>query len=283
MQNTHDDTTNQGMAVASRTNTTAGSWDSLPEDIHLEILELITKEKPRGCAYLASVSKAWRDVIAKKNFQRLKIKPSCLPDFEHMVAQNREFVQHIWLDIGLQQYSCHGSGTRENRDKESRPNNERICDAISSLLSILSTWKPTNKLTIEFSASSPSDSHHCFKNYCFGSDNENKFGIIPGDLGDQGQVINMCHDPKHRWFEGHRRHSPPKEAVLRLFGNITGLSDQLPQVRAVTTLMIRRQFRRRFSAPGLRLLVNSFPCLDQMIYEPWALGDCFGSTGYTRC
>jgi hypothetical protein len=64
------------------------SWDSLPAALQLVILGLLAQENS-GLASYAQACKEWQAVIEKKNFSRLKLRASCLDDFEHTVSRHR--------------------------------------------------------------------------------------------------------------------------------------------------------------------------------------------------
>ncbi|KAI1499094.1 hypothetical protein F5X99DRAFT_411416 [Biscogniauxia marginata] len=137
------------------------------------------------------------------------------------------------------------------------------------LFSILSTWKPTGCLVLELNAYSPSDSKHWFKNHHFGLDHDD------GDLVQQREATPRWHDQIHGWVNGQQVEAPPGEAVLQLFSVLcVTLSKYLPEVRAVTGLVIRRQLRRQISSAALRLLWERLPRLESIVYEPWRTWRC---------
>lgn len=125
-------------------------WFSLPAEIRLIILELLAQEN-RGLASYASVCKEWVEVIEKKNFGRLKLRPSCLDDLEHMVSRRRRLVRHIWLNIELQPYTCRSCQWIESPSWLSS-NNSVISRAILKLFTTLATWDAAgDSLTLELS------------------------------------------------------------------------------------------------------------------------------------
>jgi hypothetical protein len=136
--------------------------------------------------------------------------------------------------------------------------------AILSLFSILSTWQPTGRLTLELSASSPSDSQHWFKNYCFG----------PGhgetrDWTQQEKAIRW-HDPKHGWVDGQQVKTPDPSAIMRLFSPLClNIPQTLPVVHAVTSFCIRRQLRHELFPEVLKALWEKLPRLESIVYELW--------------
>jgi hypothetical protein len=244
------------------------SWGSLPAEIRLVIVELLAQEK-RGLASYARVCKEWQAVIEKKNFGRLKLRASCLDDFEHMVSRQRELVKHIWLNIELRAYTCRSCQMLESFSWKSG-NNSVAREAISKLFSILSTWNPASDgLTLEISAQSPSDSEHWFKNCYFGADDEDEDATF--DSGNQLQkTASKLHDPKHGWVDGQQVAAPDEGAILRLCQEVElNFKEKLPKVHAVTRFILRRQCRRRFAPRTLGLLLDKLPRLECIVYEPW--------------
>ncbi|KAI1147480.1 hypothetical protein F4825DRAFT_471535 [Nemania diffusa] len=157
--------------MPNRHDDNAFPWASLPADIALLILEEISRQKHRGWALCATVCKAWQVIIERKNFYQLTLQASCLDEFEYFVIRQRPLVHHICLNIQLRRYAC-PTCQRDAMPKHS----SNFGKAVTRLFSILNTWQPTGRLILELNASSPSDSEHWFKNYCFGPGHED-----PGD------------------------------------------------------------------------------------------------------
>jgi hypothetical protein len=174
-------------------------WPSLPADIRLLILDEISDQKHRGWAQCAAVCKEWQAIFEHKDFSQLALQPSCLEELETLVIRQRSLVQHICLNIDLPRYSC---PTCERSVVTCSLGSTIFRSTIIRLFSILSTWPPTGRLTLELNASSPSDSQHWFKNYCFGPGHENT-----KDWTQQEKAIRW-HDPKHGWVDGQQVTTP---------------------------------------------------------------------------
>lgn len=247
--------------------TKAGSsWGSLPMEIRLMILEAIPGQRNPGWASCAAVSKEWQAVIERKNFQRLTLQTSCLGDFENMVIRQRHLVQYIVLNIELPRYTCASCNQGEVRSLGDE-HNSIVANAISKLFSVLKTWQPTGRLVLELNPYSLSDSEHWFKNYQFGHGLTAIKGA--GDLAQQ-ESTNSWHDPAHGWVKGQQVKPPSSLAIHRLYSPICSeLPDNLPEVRAVTGFVIRRQIRRNIPPKALRALWERLPRLDTIVYEPW--------------
>ncbi|KAK5998763.1 hypothetical protein PT974_01145 [Cladobotryum mycophilum] len=254
------------MILRSSTGPRAWTWNYMPLEVRLMILEAIAYQKNPGWASLASVCREWQAVLEKANFHKLKLRVPCLDDFESMVPPHkRGLVSHLWLDIELPRYT---SACCSKKVSPPVKNSSFVSDAIWELFSILSTWKPANNLTLELNVLSPSDSEHWFKNSYFSSDH----------VEDDEDTINSAretgiplHDPQHGWVHGQQVTAPPRSAMQRLSRPIhLTFREMLPQVDAVTCLLIRRQLRRCISPFGFGLLLSKFDRLEHISYEPWA-------------
>jgi hypothetical protein len=123
------------------------------------------------------------------------------------------------------------------------------------------TWKQriTHRLP-----TSPSDSQHCFKNYCFGPGHEDT-----RDWTQQEKAIRW-HDPKHGWVDGQQVETPDRDAMLRLFPPLClNVPQPLPVVHAVTSFCIRRQPRHELISEVLKSLWKKLPRLESIVYELW--------------
>ena len=108
-----------------------------------------------------------------------------------------------------------------------------------------------------------SDTEHWCKNYHFGLERQ--------DDGYSLEEQNLTsHDPNHGWVNGQQVETPGELAIPRLFSPVCKrLPKDLPEVRAVTKLMIRRQVPRLIPPVVLEPLCMKLPKLESMVYEPW--------------
>jgi hypothetical protein len=249
------------LTMTKRHDQIAFPWLSLPADIRLLVLDEISGQKHHGWAQCAAVCREWQAILEPKNFSQLALEPSCLDNLETLVIRQRPLVQHICLNIDLPGYTCR-SCKRSDTMSSRRPTIFRR--AILRLFSILSTWQPTGRLTLELSASSPSDSQHWFKNYCFGSGHEDT-----RDWTQQEKAIKW-HDPKHGWVDGQQVKTPDLPAFMRLFSPLClNVPQNLPVVHAVTSFCIRRQLRHELFPQVLKALWDKLPRLESIVYELW--------------
>lgn len=201
-----------------------------------------------------------RPPLKKQNFSRLSLTIPRLAYFNELPNRHRGHVKYIWLCIDLAEYDCSecnnciGPGTEARHDD----NTEIIEDSIRSVFRTLSNWKPKNGLTLDIGIHSPSDSKHYFKNIYFESN------VMP--------TYGSFHDPRHNWVDGMQVSLPSAEALYRLFEDIELDSEfwqEVPEVTAVTSLVLRRQTRYRWEPGTLGKLLDHLPNLQELNYEPW--------------
>lgn len=260
-----DDSCERVPRSSPKVKTDTTSWTSLPGEIRYLILEEISSQKYFHWTSCAAVCKEWKNFIEPRNFGRLKLQPSRLDEPEDMTRRTKSLVQYICLNIQLPRYDCrYCEGTEP--ESHTMQSASIIRKAILGLFSVLSTWEPTGRgLTLELNAYSPSDSKHWFKNCLFKPDD--------GDSIRCRQNTKTWHDPKHGWVSGKQVEAPGAEAILRLFSSIhLSRPQDLPEVRAVTGFVLRRQLRRLISPQTLYFLWNKLPRLKSIAYEPWRLG-----------
>lgn len=231
------------------------------------ILERLLDHK--GISPCAAVSKEWRVVIEKRMFSHLKLHPTCLVFLAQLAEEQTAQIDHIWLNIELQRYTCRDCRSEEP-DTWSRSNDKIVAASVARLFSILANWnwKKANferHLTLELNAYSPSDSEHWFRDCYFGAPGEDKFEVLP-----KGEI---AHDPRHRWCHDRRAKAPPDGALRRPFEpsfiNFKKDAQELPLVHVVTKFILRRQCRRHFDPLALSHLWSKLPRLDEICYEPW--------------
>ncbi|XEU97990.1 hypothetical protein FSHL1_003277 [Fusarium sambucinum] len=72
-------------------------------------------------------------------------------------------------------------------------------------------------------------------------------------------------------------------AMFRLFApTCFSFQESIPEVHAVTRLIIPRECRREITPPVLSLLLRKLPRLQTMVYEPWRSCYRFRKTGFDR-
>ncbi|KAL0935146.1 uncharacterized protein CTRU02_209737 [Colletotrichum truncatum] len=224
------------------------------------ILSAIAYQKYPGWASLASVCREWQYVLEKANFYKVKLRVSCLNDFEYFVPpRKRELIHHICLNVELPRYTPRCCSKRRSPPAKIR---SVVSDGIWKLFSILSTWKPAAHLALEINVYSPSDRKHWFKNFYLSTDDvEDDGDPIPDAL----RAVTPHHDLQHGWVHGRQVKAPPRSAAQRIFRPIDLVfREMLPRVEAVTCLIIRRQLRRCISPWGLSLLLRKLHGLEHI-------------------
>ncbi|QPC76617.1 hypothetical protein HYE68_007369 [Fusarium pseudograminearum] len=212
-------------------------WSSLPPEIRHMILNTIVDLKNPRWADLASVSKEWQSVIGVRNMAKLKLQsPSCFDGFEKIVQQ-RHLVKHIYLCVELPKYGCTLCKAR-TRIPDFERESSIMNRAIRKIFSTLSTWKTQGPLTLELNAVSCSNTEHWAKNLRFDDDHDES------PCQDLAFADSTWHDPSHGWVDGAQVKPPSFLAMQQLFGPIILSHISFVPVTAVTSLLIRRQFRR---------------------------------------
>ncbi|VUC32249.1 unnamed protein product [Clonostachys rosea] len=213
--------------------TEAWGWGSLPAEIRNQILEDIAKQRHRGWASFASVSREWQAVLEPKNFLTLKLGTSRLDDLERMTTRSAHLVRHVLLHIELPRYDCY----RETVSRASHYNkdyNNMVKDAIVKLFWVLTTWKPRDRLVLELGVSQPSDAEHRCQPRLF----------EPGA---------SFHVRMNGWSDGNQTEIPSRGTIERFFSPLFHSPPAwLAEVPAVTHLVMRRRFRRHMHPAGVR-------------------------------
>lgn len=270
------------------------SWSFLPADIRILILEALLQD---GCslARFAIVSLEWQMIIEPHNFARIKLTSSRLAEFGPMIYRNRALVQYIWLCLELQKYDCTECAPHSGWKSADTTNPDAVLvtKALQSVLSTLSTWEPNGELSLDISVHSPSDSEHWFKYLTFEPD-------LPSDqcglsLYTENSTLAKFDDHQHGWLSGSQSSPPPESAFNKIFDDIIDIRGRLrwfwpqevvgrlPLVPVVTGLLLRQQTRRRWWPNELRLILQCFPRLQDLYYEPWREWDDTTQKMMDRC
>ncbi|KZL68015.1 hypothetical protein CT0861_12159 [Colletotrichum tofieldiae] len=242
-------------------------WGVLPLELRQMILKALARQTTLGWGACASVCKEWRAILEKESFRQLKLQVSCLDDMGAMIGLEQvKLVKQIWLNIALKPYTCRCCPYSES-DPWACGNNKVVREAITKLFSILSKWPEDAGLTLELSIQSPSDREHCFKNLCFGDDIKYETTLT----GRRICTSDWTHEypDNHGWNNGRQVGSPDSMAILRIFSPLSFKFQDVPQVKAVTHFIIRRQCRRQIKPKVLGSIFDKLPRLQSLVYEPW--------------
>ncbi|RYP90017.1 hypothetical protein DL770_003862 [Monosporascus sp. CRB-9-2] len=256
----------------------SASWAALPGEFQLRVLKFLLSD---GCslAQLATVSSQWQTVIERHNFERINLTLWRIPDLGPMTRRNRALVKYIWLSLELDEYDCSKCGARGvNHNVDHWPCNNMtdkciIITAMHDLFLTLSAWEPQGDLKLDISIHSPSDSQHWFKYLTFG----------PDTLPHSQVTFSQRDDPEHGWNAGKPSSAPTDLALGNVFAEILGESDgvffnkeqeskwwqTLPEVPAITGMLLRLQNRRRWRPSTLTHMLSRLPRLEEFHYEPW--------------
>lgn len=254
------------------------SWAALSEEIQLLTLKFLLSD---GCslAHFATVSRQWQTVIERHTFERINIALWRIPELGPMTRRNRALVKCIWLSLELDKYDCSKCGLRgaNHNGAPRRSNNTTdkciIITAMHDLFLTLSAWEPQGDLKLDISIHSPSDAQHWFKYLTFG----------PDTLSHSQTTSSQRDDPEHGWNAGELSSAPTELALGNVFAEILGKTDQvffnkeqegkwwqtLPEVPAITSMLLRLQNRRRWRPSTLTHMLSRLPRLEEFHYEPW--------------
>lgn len=225
---------------------------------------LISLIQTRGSiAHLASVCREWQAVIERENFSRLKLTLPRLTAFKDIATPKRSYVEYFRLCIDLQEYDC-SECERDETEIWWENNTEIVRDAIREAFGVLSKWNREGCLTLDISVQSPSESEHHLKYVRFESD------ALLSLVGKQS--FSSFHDPRHGWVNGTQVSLPSVGSIDRPFVEIEmepEFWERLPEVTAVTNLLLRRQTRRRWEPLTLKEFLKLLPNLQEIWYEPW--------------
>ncbi|KAI1324879.1 hypothetical protein F5Y16DRAFT_423516 [Xylariaceae sp. FL0255] len=240
------------------------------------ILEEVCNLNDCKRASFAAVSREWQVILERHNFSRIKLTPRRLRHFHSMVHRNRHHIRYLWFVFELQRYGC---AECEAKDVEQlglkAEDNNAITASLEELFHALSKFEPMGDLALDISVHSPSDSEHWFQGLTFGPDDSlSGFGT---NRVAEPRAAYAIEEPHHQWSE----HAPEETAILKVFQDVMGEGpfeddpeeyqwwQQLPLVPAVTSIILRRQNRRRWKPNALRYMFARFPELEEIIYEPW--------------
>ncbi|PHH89439.1 hypothetical protein CDD83_6044 [Cordyceps sp. RAO-2017] len=264
-------------------------WSSLPFDIRLAIFEALAQnvlavrpgkgrlDRPRmqkhGLSKYSLVCKEWQPFFEKQLYSNLTITKYSLYQFRHLVVRQRALVKHIWLKIECETYECPWCvfNPNGNRKRKCAADDATARRAISGLLRTLADWDRDRvacpgSLTLEISAHSPSDLEHVFMNELY-------FDTSSWGIDELQHDAPLLNDIGHGWANGRRTQPQLWISLDRLFGHghytLPDFYCRLPQVQLVGRFILRRQTRRTFHPESLTKLLQSFPNLNSVIYEPW--------------
>lgn len=210
---------------------TAGfrGWPSVPTDIRLQILEMVTVMKNDGWRSCAAVCKEWHEVVAKATFQSLRLDNSRPLKFLRVGEQTRNLVRDVQFEAVMNKYGC-GECQKDMDDKERDDVNAQLREKLVDLFRLLGMLSQNkNALTLDISVLFPSHTDHFFKNWQCTSDPAHKTNIAPSTWNNHG------------WVHGKQVTPPPLRALLRPFNLMAvKLPVGLTPVRNVTRLVIRR-------------------------------------------
>ncbi|KAF9869595.1 hypothetical protein CkaCkLH20_12892 [Colletotrichum karsti] len=202
------------------------------------------------------------------------------PDSAAILSRKKRLIKYIWFRVELREYDCNSCDPEEEEYWGlSRADDKLIMDGFENLLWALIAWEDGDELTLDISVYSPSDTQHWFKYLSFHPDtHRGECSPLQRNGHYQGTPID---DPDHGWVAGRQTSTPDWYAVDILFERIMGQGpfrtetqeknwwQTLPLVPAVTTVLLRQQTRRRWKPVTLKHMLERFPNMKELCYEPW--------------
>lgn len=164
------------------------------------ILQVLVEDDDCNFADLAVVSKEWQGVIEQQNFQRIRLTPPRIAELDTMTLRHRNHVRYLWFCLELEQYNCPECAPELISSSVSTSDNTLIEAAFHHLFSVISTWAPDNRLTLDISVYSTSDRDNWFKYLTLEPDAPPKAGRHDQEL-DPETVLARQNDHRHRWDE----------------------------------------------------------------------------------
>ncbi|KAK4147326.1 uncharacterized protein C8A04DRAFT_34055 [Dichotomopilus funicola] len=195
------------------------TWSRIPADIRVLILEMIAETKNEGWRSCAAVCKEWHRVIARANFQSLRLNNPHPRKFRDVV-----------FEAVMDEYGC-DKCPEPMELREMWGVSARLRQKLVDLFRLLGILEQTtkNSLTLHISVYFPSHTKHWFKNWHTTSDPTYK------RKGGAKRPPHTWND--HGWVSGKQVKSPPLWALLRPFEvTVLAFPKELPSVSNVTRL-----------------------------------------------
>lgn len=260
---------------------------NLPTEIKNAILQSLIDD---GCkvARFATVSPGWQEIIEKHNFTNIRLTQWRISDLNRMTQRNRARIKSIWFWVELEQYDCMTCSrlylSNEIDAATRRRTDILIMNALEDLFVALSSW--TNEgLTLDISIYSESDARHSLKHLTCEPD-------LASEEGNASREKELTKIARGMRSDRHRKGGRVKQMLLldhgieKTFANIMSMHfsghsleaaqerrhqwwQKLPQVPAVTRLLLRQQTQRRWHLDTVAKMLHKFPNLSELHYEPW--------------
>lgn len=234
------------------------SWDSLPRDIRVIILDYLIYE-PGSLITYARVSQEWQHYIESCKFSNLLIQDTDLDKLKtSLLPRQRQHIKYLWFNVNLSTYIQWGYRYRVKSDVMDF-NGRLFGSSIGKLFHILKTC-PEKSITLEISMHPPSDAHPYFEHWYFGSEApfEDPICLPPGFRYRQKDI-------EHEEARGYPLHM--LQAMYRCL-QMCNLPE-LPKVLAVKEFVWLRQSRTRLPTHALGQMLQSMVNLETVRFESW--------------
>ena len=253
------------------------SWNRLPTEIRLLILEELVDDKP--LSRYAAVNKEWQYFFEPRTFRSLRLLAPCLNDFDCILTtKRRRYVRHIWFRTELETTRRWGV-TWLN----SVANRRAFARGMLCLFRILAGWQQqevdSGGITLELGASCPDDPMYAVED----STSKKTSGL---DLPVDSQTLETVYQIEPIQTNQGPLGIPvfPDAYGGRLCEESRASSPSLislPDLGFITGLCLRRQRYHTFFVPVVRAIVEKLPGLRRITYEPWRGGPADAFLGTT--
>ncbi|KAF5561916.1 hypothetical protein FNAPI_3463 [Fusarium napiforme] len=285
-------------------------FHSLPAEIQCMILEEVSRE-PSTAGY-AVVCKGWQDFFESKNFKSLAFQQEDLPVFKDALVPPRRqgYVKHIWYRIRLPNSNPKKSDTIKTAEKLNVTfrADKVFTGAVLGLWDKISLWNPQNRITLELSVYAYDDWHKGMRLQRIFERDLDAYKVHKKSESREPYHYDDPHMPyivkysvlrvptadrrtRNEW-NAHRRNLIGWKDV-RLTTAMRGMDSSnkeynneelwpLPRVPIVSKFLIRNTQFRRIYPETLRQMFESFPNLEDIKMDRWALVGADEETEWTK-
>ncbi|KAM5347857.1 hypothetical protein ACJ41O_007681 [Fusarium nematophilum] len=282
------------------------SYYSLPPEIQSMILHSLASQSTNLAPFTA-VNKHWQTFFEAKTLRSLILHQDDLAHFDSVVQdpRRRSQVKHLWLRIELPAYPVLKIKEEEKRSVLWQAD-RTFTTSIFSLWDVLSRWEGGG-LTLELSAHSPSDTGEYRRDDFIRDEVALYQEYLASGSTAQYRSSGDVHAPYLKLYDDLVKNFVPTEALskwwARTVNDLLGWkplafnfseeeedlsyvneddTPQLPEVTAVTGLLIRRQQFRGVYPDALGKMTASLPRVSAINVERWLCADAKDEQGWCR-
>ncbi|EEU44610.1 uncharacterized protein NECHADRAFT_84563 [Fusarium vanettenii 77-13-4] len=233
-------------------------WNDMAYELRLKVYEWVLEDHPHPPGSLTDyslVSKEWQQFFEKEIYRHITVERRDFRAFYRIIHRQKHLVKYIWLRIELPRYECDVC-THRLLQQASQNDHLELRRSLMGLFTILQDWDEdgASDIKLEISVWSRSDFDHTFREDVY---IDSDFNLIC----ELDRPEGPC-DETFREMDGENMWRRPYG--LGIQPNI----DDLPRVRAITGLLVRRQTRCNIGIPTIQQILDGLPKLKEIFYEP---------------